>query len=187
MRGRDLMNNDWQKRFFESLKSVYKDKLEIIEEKIDGKDTLNIILGDGSDDGALPYDCSVTVDDNEDNGTACVELLMMFRDGIPAEKINGAIKLVSCFNSAITIGFFGLIEDTGSVYFNCAFNVIAKDEVKYYTSAVRVFGETARIAVVSVEEADEYLERFVSGETSLDELIAEDVAIIQEIEPEDYE
>ena len=113
------------------------------------------------------------------------KILIVFRDGIPEEKSADAVKMVSYLNSAITIGFFGIFEDSGCVYFNCTFNVIAKDEVKYYESALRVFNETAKTAVVSVDEADEYLERFISGEATLDELIAEDIAIIQEIEPED--
>lgn len=177
------MNNVWEKRFFECIKSVYEEKFEISEETIEGREALNIIFDLGDD--STPYEGTVTVDENEEDDTAAVNLLMVFRDGIPEEKSVDAVKMVSYFNSAITMGFFGIFEDTGCVYFNCTFNVIAKDDAAYYESAVKVLNETAKTAFVSVEEADEYLERFISGEATLDELIAEDIAIIQEIEPED--
>ena len=181
--GYDRMNNVWKKRFFECIKSVYEEKFEISEETIEGREALNIIFDLGDD--STPYEGTVTVDENEEDDTAAVNLLMVFRDGIPEEKSVDAVKMVSYFNSAITIGFFGIFEDTGCVYFNCTFNVIAKDDAAYYESAVKVLNETAKTAFAAVEEADEYLERFISGEATLDELIAEDIAIIQEIEPED--
>ncbi len=179
------MNNVWEKRFFECIKSVYEEKFEITEETIEGRDALNIVFDLGDD--SISYECMVTVDTNEDDDTAAVNILFVFRDSIPEEKSADVVKMICHFNSAITIGFFGFFDDTGCVYFNCTFNVIAKDDTAYYESAIKVFNETAKTAFVSVEEADEYLERLISGEATLDELIAEDIAIIQEIEPVDDE
>ena len=174
------MNTEWEKKFFGAVVHAYKDVYECSVENVNGKDLLNIGFVFRDDDGEFGYDGTVTVNDN--GNTASVSLFIVLRDSVPEEKAGDVIRLVSLFNSSISIGSFGYIEEDGYVYFRCAYNVIPKDKQEYYESAFRTLNETSRTAVLSAIEADDYLEDLISGESTLDELIAEDACILQDYE-----
>ncbi len=120
-------------------------------------------------------DCSISVGDT-DEGIADVNILFSLEVGLSEEDFEKVDDLLMYLNKYLTVGSFGLVKESGFIYFRCSYLADTQAEIE---QAMTVFLMTWQIASETAAQGVQTVRSVINGEAQISELMNDDTSIIQ--------
>lgn len=166
------MNMEFENKLFAEIEEFFTERgTKVFYDDIEGKKALVMEFGD---EGA-PEDCTVSLVDIDDNITA-VNIMFTIMSGLPDSSSDDMDVLLPYLNKYLTVGNFGLMKDSGYLYFSCAFVV---DEFADMLQTMTLLLSMWEIADNTAREGIEVIAPVIGGTVPAVEAANDDSSIIQ--------
>jgi len=109
-------------------------------------------------------------------GTDQLQLMISLFDGVPAERLAEAERVIARLNEFMILGNAAIFYESGLIFFNHAFVFDREMDVGTVTA---LLGKTMAIVMKTVPQIMEILAPVVNGNTAADALIAQGIDLIQ--------
>lgn len=166
------MSKEFEKKLFTETEEFFLSRgTKVFYDDVDG---INVLVMEYDDDNA-PADCNVSVIDLNDDCTA-INIMFTLVSASVGKAYDEIESLLPNMNLFLTIGSFGLIKETGYLFFNCSMIV---DENADITQTMKLFLSTWEAAYDTARQGIDILLPVINGDVDASGLSEDDVTIIQ--------